>query len=130
MPTILYRLGADLVVGAHLAFLVFVVGGGLLVWRWPRAAALHLPAAIWGALLSFFNWGCPLTPLENWLRMRSGGAGYETSFIERYLTPLVYPEGLTPDLQVFLGLLVVVANLAAYGFAVGRWLRKREAGKK
>jgi hypothetical protein len=85
------RIAADLVVLAHLGFILFVILGGLLVLRWPRMAWIHLPAVIWGALIEFAGWICPLTPLENWLREASGTAGYQGGFIEHYLVPIVYP---------------------------------------
>lgn len=113
-----YGLLADAVLLLHLAFILFVVLGGFLVWRWPRLAWLHLPAAAWGALIEFGDWPCPLTPLENHLRALAGEAGYAGGFIEHYLLPLIYPEALTRELQVAFGLGVVAINLAAY--ALGR----------
>lgn len=109
---------ADAVLLLHLAFILFVVLGGFLAWRWPRLAWLHLPAAAWGALIEFGGWPCPLTPLENHLRALAGEAGYRGGFVEHYLLPLVYPEALTRELQIALGLGVVAINLAAY--ALGR----------
>jgi hypothetical protein len=113
-------LAADLVVLVHLAFVVFVVLGGLLVLRWPRAAWAHLPAAVYGALIELVGWGCPLTPLENDLRRAAGEAGHEGGFIEHYLVPILYPHGLTPTIQVVLGVLVVTVNLAVYATAYRR----------
>jgi uncharacterized membrane protein YhhN len=91
----LYRWLADLVVVLHFGFVLFVVGGGLLALRWPRLARVHLPTAVWGVLIEFGGWLCPLTPLENWLRRRSGGAGYAGGFVEHYVLPVLYPSGLT-----------------------------------
>ena len=116
----LYRLLADATVVLHLAFVVFVVGGGLLVWRRPKLAWVHLPAVAWGALIEFAGWICPLTPLENWLREQGGQAGYSTSFIEHYLIPVLYPQSLTRDMQWLLGGFVLVINLAAYAGVVWR----------
>src|ERR687889_2933712 len=89
-----YRALADAVLVLHLAFVLFVVLGGLLVLRWPRLAWLHLPAAIWGVLIEFAGFVCPLTPLEVGLRRLGGEAGYEGGFIEHYLTGALYPAGL------------------------------------
>ena len=105
---------ADLVLLVHFAFILFVVLGGFLVMRWPWLAWLHLPAALWGALIEFAGWICPLTPLEVSLRRAGGEAGYAGGFIERYLTPTIYPEGLTRSVQVALGLVVVVINVLVY----------------
>ena len=112
----IYRLTADLVVLIHLAFILFAALGGLLVLKYHRCAQLHLPALVWAVLISLANWVCPLTPLENWLRERGGLLGYETSFIEHYILPVIYPAELTRSLQIFLGLLVLVINLGIYGY--------------
>ena len=119
-----YRLMADITVGVHLLFVLFVVAGGLLVLRWPRVAWLHLPAAAWGAGIEFAGGVCPLTPLENWLRARGGGAVYASSFVERYLLPILYPEALTRDVQLVLGGLVLAINVAIYALVVRR--RRRD----
>jgi nitrate reductase gamma subunit len=115
-----YRTLADLVVGAHALFVVFVVAGGLLALRWPWVAAVHLPAAVWGALIEFQGWICPLTPLENSLRASAGQAGYEGGFIDHYLLPVLYPAGLTQGVQVMLGSLVIAVNLVVYGLLLRR----------
>ncbi len=110
----IYRLTADLVVLIHLAFILFAVLGGFLVLKYRGCALLHLPALIWAVLISLAGWVCPLTPLENWLRERGGLLGYETSFIEHYILPVIYPGELTRSMQIFLGLLVLVINLGIY----------------
>ena len=121
----IYRALADLVLVVHLAFVLFVVLGGLLVLRWPRLAWLHVPAAIWGVLIEYTGWICPLTPLENSFRARGGEAGYSGGFIEHYIQPLLYPAGLTRSTQVVLGSLALVLNLTAYAIVVSR-MRRRE----
>ncbi len=125
--TLFLRLAADAVVLLHLAFVVFVAGGGLLVWRWPRWAWLHLPAAAWGVWIEFAGWICPLTPLENALRRTVGQAGYPGGFIDHYLWPLLYPAGLTREWQWALGAGVLVLNGVVYGLLAIR--RARLAGK-
>lgn len=112
----LYRILADLVVILHLAFVVFVLFGGLLVLRWRRVTWLHLPAVVWAAAVEFGGWICPLTPLEIWLRMQGGESGYSSDFIEHYVLPLLYPADLTREVQVVLGAVVLAANLAIYGW--------------
>lgn len=111
---------ADATLVLHLAFIAFIVLGGLLVARWPRAAWLHLPAAAWGVLIELGGWVCPLTPLENWLRRRAGQAGYSGSFVERYLLPVIYPDGLTRNVQLALAAIVLVANVAVYAWVLRR----------
>ena len=92
----LYRVMADAVVGLHLSFVLFVVFGGFLAWRWPRLAWLHVPAFLWVAGIEILGWICPLTYLENNLRARGAGGGYADSFVEHYILPLLYPELLFP----------------------------------
>jgi hypothetical protein len=111
---------ADLVVGVHVLFVAFVALGGLLVLRWPRVAWLHLPAAVWGALIEFTGGVCPLTPLEQSLRRRAGEGGYRGDFVEHYLLPALYPDGLTRRAQLALGLLVIAANLTIYALVLRR----------
>ena len=110
----MYPLLADLVLIVHLAFVIFVLCGGLLVLRWRWIAWLHLPAAVWGTVVEFSGWVCPLTPIENWLREQGGEAGYEDDFTTRYLLPILYPVDLTRDIQLLLGTVVVVLNVAVY----------------
>lgn len=112
---------ADLLVALHFGFILFVVFGGLLVARWRWIAWLHLPAAVWGAVIELVGGVCPLTPLENHLRRLAGEAGYTHGFIDEYIAPLVYPRGLTPHIQLTLGIAVVIVNLLIYAWI----LRKR-----
>ena len=121
----MYPLLANLVLIVHLAFVVFVLCGGLLVLRWQWIAWLHLPAAVWGAVVEFSGWICPLTPLENWLRAQGGEVGYEQDFIARYLLPILYPGDLTRELQLLFGTVVVVLNAAVYWWL---WRRVRTRG--
>ena len=115
-----YRVAADALVLVHFAFIAFVVGGGFLAWRWRRVAWLHLPAAAWGALIEFTGWICPLTPIENALRLRAGESGYAGGFIAHYVIPVVYPAGLTHGIQIALGVSVVLVNVVAYVVLVAR----------
>lgn len=115
-----YKLLADLVFLVHLAFVVFVVLGAVLVCRFPKLVWLHLPAVAWGALIEFAGWICPLTPWEQNLRRLAGERGYSGGFIETYLLPILYPAGLTREIQIFLGALVVAINVLAYTLIVRR----------
>lgn len=117
-----YRLFADLVLVVHATFVAFVMLGGLMVLRWPRAAWMHLPVALWGAGIEFVGGICPLTPLENHWRGLAGEQGYPGGFVEHYIVALLYPDGLTHTIQVALGLLVVVVNVAIYAYA---WRRSK-----
>lgn len=115
------RLLADGIGVLHFLFIVFVVVGGVLALRWPRLAWVHLPAACWGATIELSGWICPLTPIENRFRQAAGEAGYAGSFIDHYLLPILYPAGLTREIQYGLAAVVIVVNLAVYG----RLLRRR-----
>ena len=109
---------ADAVVVFHLAFIAFVLAGGVLVITWRRRVAwLHLPAVAWAAYAEFTATICPLTPLENALRLRAGQSGYEGGFVEHYLIPIIYPAGLTPNAQGVLGAVVIAVNLVFYAIA-------------
>ncbi len=122
----LYRLAADGVVLAHLAFILFVFLGGFAVLRWRRLVWLHIPAIVWGALIEFAGWICPLTPLENWLRTAGGEAGYTGGFVEQYILPVIYPAGLTRGIQIALGVAVIVINAAIYSVLIRRLHRQDE----
>ena len=114
----LYRGLADFVLVVHLTFVLFVVLGGLLVLRWPRVAWAHVPVALYGATIEFLGFICPLTPLEVRLRRLGGEAGYEGGFIEHYVTAALYPTGLTREIQLALGVGVLVLNAVVYFFAL------------
>ncbi len=122
-----YNVLADLVVIVHALFVLFVVFGGLVVLRWRWLARLHLPAAVWGAAIELGDWVCPLTYLENYFRRLGGEAGYSGTFIGRYLEPLLYPLGLTRQSRVFIGLTVIIVNLAIY--ARLWWIYRRDKFK-
>jgi hypothetical protein len=123
----IYRSLADVVLVLHLAFAVFAGVGALLVLRWRRLAWVHVPCAVWGALIMFAGWVCPLTPLENALRHRGGEAGYQGGFIDHYVVSVLYPRGLTRGLQYGIGAGVVLVNAAVYGSMLSRGGRKRRA---
>src|SRR5215510_2098015 len=118
----IFRWLADAVALLHDAFVAFVFLGGLLVLRWPKVAWFHVPAAIWGVLIEYGGWICPLTPLENTLRERAGQAGYSGGFVEHYVLRVLYPAGLTREMQWVLGGLVLLINALVYG---SLWMRRR-----
>ena len=122
----MYSLLADAVIVVHLLFIAFVVAGGLLVVRRPKATFAHLPAALWGAFIEFSQGICPLTPLENYLRQQGGQSAYSGDFVVRYIIPVIYPSGLTALVQYILGGLVVAISLAVYYFALRRHFLKNK----
>ncbi len=119
-----WRIFGDLVLLLHLLFILFVLVGGFFALRWRWLPWVHLPTMAWAATLEFLGWICPLTPLENWFRRASGEAGYPGGFIEHYLLSLIYPSGLTPQIQTYLGITVVAVNALAYGLV---WWRHKQA---
>lgn len=123
-------IAADLVVLLHFAFIVFVVAGGLLALKWRWLPWFHVPAAIWGAVIEFSGWVCPLTPIENMLRVAGGGGVYVNSFIAHYIVPVIYPSGLKRSTQVVLGFIVVAINAVVYGAIFLQRQRKMGADAK
>ena len=117
----IWRALADLVLLLHLCFILFVILGGVLALRWPRLASVHIPVALYGALIEFAGFICPLTPLENSFRRRGGEAGYEGGFIDHYVAATIYPQGLTRTAQLVLGVAVLVINGVVYTI----WWRRR-----
>jgi uncharacterized membrane protein YhhN len=118
----LFRAGADAVLVMHLAFVLFVIFGGVLALRWPRLAWVHIPVALYGATIEFVGFVCPLTPLENSLRRAGGEAGYAGDFVDHYITATLYPNGLTRGVQLSLGVGVLLLNAIVYAVW---WRRKR-----
>ena len=121
----LYRIAADAVLVVHFAFVLFALLGGLLVLRSPGLAWLHLPTIAWAAFVEFTGRICPLTPLEVALRQAAGDAGYSGDFLEHYLVAVIYPEGLTQELQVALGAALLLVNVAVYAVVLRRLFRRR-----
>ncbi len=109
-----YRILADAVLVLHLAFIVFALLGGFLVLRWPRVAWAHLPAVAWGVTVASIGGVCPLTPLEKHLRVLAGEVPYRGDFISHYITTLIYPAGLTREMQAALAAFLLVCNVAVY----------------
>lgn len=124
-----FKLAADLLVLIHFSFIIFVVLGGLLVFRWPWMAWAHIPAAAWGAWIEFTNGVCPLTPLEQSWRAKAGAPSFEGGFIDHYLLPLIYPAGFTAETARALGFLVLALNLAVYAAVIYRRFSAKAARK-
>jgi uncharacterized protein DUF2784 len=125
----IYAVGAGLVVLVHFSFVLFVAAGALLSLKWRRAMWVHLPAVVWAAYIEFSGGICPLTPLENDFRAKAGLNYYSGDFVARYLFPVLYPEGLTRQAQMVIGLVVLAANLGLYIFVYTRRRRFRVGGK-
>jgi hypothetical protein len=120
MPSMIANIAADGVMLLHLMFVLFVVFGALLVMRFQWLVFLHLPAVAWGAFIELSGGICPLTYVENDLRDRAGSAGLETGFIEHYIYSLLYPPGLTRNVQLILAAFVICLNAALYAWILAR----------
>lgn len=116
-----FLIAAYAVMWLHHAFLAFATFGGFLLHWWPKLVWLHLPVVAWGVLIAAIGWTCPLTPLENRLRVAGGAAPYPGGFIEHYLTARWYPAGLPDRAMLALGLTLLLLNVIAYGL----WLHQR-----
>ena len=109
-----FKLAASALALIHLAFILFVIFGGLLLLKWPKLMWLHLPAAVWGALIELAGWYCPLTSMENAMLHRAGDAGYTGGFVAHYVFGLIYPAGLTRGIEIAIGAVVLVVNVSVY----------------
>ncbi|MGB5306215.1 MAG: DUF2784 domain-containing protein [Gammaproteobacteria bacterium] len=114
------KIAADITLLVHFAFILFAVFGGLIVLYRPLVAWLHVPVVLWAAAVNLFGQVCPLTPLENAYRIAAGQAGYEGGFVEHYIAPLIYPRGLSYELGVILGIMVLAWNMLIYAFVLHR----------
>lgn len=119
---------ADLLVLFHFFFVLFVTFGGIFILKSPKVVFFHLPALLWGILIEFSGWICPLTPLENLLRRMGGEAGYEGAFIEHYIIPILYPAELTRELQIGFGVALIAVNGLFYGLLIAR-IRRIKKGR-
>lgn len=128
-PCVGWRIAADVVMVVHLAFVVFVVVGGFLTWRWPWVAFVQLPAAAYGVIIELAGFRCPLTPLEKSLRRNAGSSGYEGGFVEHYLVDVLYPGEFTTGVKVALAVGILVANAVAYGVLFTRRRVSRGEGR-
>lgn len=120
-----HALLADALLVLHALFIAFAVAGGWLALRWPWVPWVQLPCAAWAVWVEASGDPCPLTAWENRLRAAAGQRGYAGGYIEHHLGALIYPEGLTREVQALLALGVLAINVAAYGVLLAR--RRRRA---
>ncbi|HOO39465.1 MAG TPA: DUF2784 domain-containing protein [Deltaproteobacteria bacterium] len=123
--TCIYQVLADGVVILHLFFIVFVILGGMLVLVRPKIIWLHIPCVIWGILIELTGGICPLTPLELYLRTKTGESAYTGDFVIHYIEPIIYPGGLTRELQILFSIAVIMVNTAVYTWVFLRHKKKR-----
>jgi hypothetical protein len=113
-----------------MGFILFVLFGALLALRHRWIVALHLPAAVYGVLIEVSGAPCPLTFAEIYLRAKAGLAGYEGDFIEQYLLWMIYPDGLTREVQLILGAIVLALNVVIYGWVLRTWRKPGREGRR
>lgn len=118
-----YAVAADMVVIIHFVFVIFVLLGGVLLLKWRKLVWLHLPAMVWGVMIEFSGWICPLTPYENQLRAQAGLEMYDGDFVMRYIMPVLYPEDLTRSIQILLGFIILAINAICYYYVF--WYQKK-----
>ena len=112
----MYEIVANLTLIIHFAFILFVIFGALLFFASVKIIFIHVPALIWGSYIELTNSICPLTYLENWFLHKANLTTYSEGFIQNYLVPIVYPMNLTKDLQIYLGITLIVINIIIYVF--------------
>jgi len=120
----MYEMAANLTLIVHFAFIFFVVFGALLFFVTTKIVFIHIPACIWGSYIELTHSICPLTYLENWFLLKANLTTYSEGFIQNYLVPIVYPINLTKDLQIYLGIALIVVNMIIYGFIINKLKKK------
>ena len=120
----MYELAADLTLIVHFTFIIFIAFGALLFFVSKKIIYVHIPALIWGIYMELTHSVCPLTYLENWFLEKANLSAYSESFIQHYLIPIVYPKNLTEDLQIYLAIVLMVANAIIYGLIIIKSQRK------
>ncbi|MBA3013292.1 MAG: DUF2784 domain-containing protein [Proteobacteria bacterium] len=120
-----YSILANIILAAHLIFILFVVFGSLVVFYKRWVFWLHIPAVIYGSLVEFSGWICPLTPLENHVRALAGQSGYAHSFVQEYLLKTIYPEMLTRQDQIIIGCILLILNLFVYLLIFRKTMKKK-----
>ena len=117
-------MAANLTLIVHFAFILFVVLGALLFFVSTKIVFIHIPAFIWGSYIELTHSICPLTYLENWFLHKSNLTTYSEDFIQNYLVSIVYPTNLSTDLQIYLGIAIIVVNMIIYGFIISKLKKK------
>ena len=113
-------MAANLTLIVHFTFILLVVCGSLLFFVVTKIVVIHIPAFIWGSYIELTHSICPLTYLENWFLNNAKLTTYSEGFIQNYLMPIVYPTNLTKDLQIYLGIALIVVNMIIYGFIISK----------
>ena len=119
----MYEIAANLTLIVHFAFILFVVFGALLFFVTTKIIFIHIPAFIWGSYIELTHSICPLTYLENWFLHKANLTIYSEGFIQNYIVPIVYPTDLTKNLQIYLGITLIVINIIIYGLILNKLVK-------
>lgn len=119
-----YGILAQFTLVLHILYILFAVSGGLLALLWKRAWMIHLPAVLWGLVVEFLGFDCPLTTIENYFRTAAGQQGYGIGFIDHFLSSVIYPD-LSPVFHILLGIGLGMVNMAVYAYLYKRGIFDR-----
>jgi hypothetical protein len=127
MTTDIYALAADTALVLHVALVIFVIGGQILIlhgwcvgWSWTRNSVFrftHLAVVLFVVAETWLNFACPLTVLENWLRLSAGQVVYdEIGCIAYWLQKLLFysAPGWAFDVLYTVFALLVAASFVFY----------------
>ena len=120
----MYELAANLILILHFLFIIFVVFGALFFFVSAKTIYFHFPSFLWGIYIELTHSICPLTYLENWFLQKASLTNYSEGFIQYYLIPFVYPENLSDNLQISLGISLILLNSIIYGFIIYKVYQK------
>ena len=112
----MYEFAAQITIFIHFLFIVYVVLGSILCFFKTKLIILHLFSVAWGVYIELSSNVCPLTYLENWFLHKAGLSAYTVGFISKYVFKIVYPIGLTEQIQLFLALCLIFINIILYFF--------------
>jgi len=110
----MYEFFATFTLIIHFLFIVYVILGGLFFFIKPWTIYFHIPAFLYGLYVEFTQSICPLTYLENFFLSKANLTTYSISFIQKYLYVIIYPINLTKELQITLGISLIVINIIIY----------------
>lgn len=115
-----WRVLARTVAAVHVAYVVFVVLGSLLVLAWPQLIWLHLLAVVWSGLTLIFDLGCPLTPWEKRFWRRGGVEPYDEGFLQHHVLRMRFDPANARRNHIILGASAIALNAIIYFFVFGR----------
>ena len=110
----MYEFAAQITIFIHFLFIVYVFLGSILCFFKTKLIIFHLFSVAWGVYIELSSNVCPLTYLENWFLQKAGLSAYTEGFISEYILKIVYPIGLTEQIQLYLALGLIFINIILY----------------